>query len=211
MNNKKINNKKINNKKINNKKINKHNNNLNREKRIRRKSQVWYLEFMTAVFIFAIVLTIYYNYRTNVSLDEKNNINDMIVFAKTLSNSLMSSGIPSNWTNESYEVIGITDNNYRINETKLNWFKNIDSKDVRLSFQMTYNYHVYFENKNNQKINLNGTYFIGTNPSQNKSIVSVQRFVIYKHNLTKMIVQIYKSDWTNKLEHLLKYQNVERK
>ena len=81
---------------------------------MKRKSQVWYTDFMIGLLIFVIALVMYYKFVVNLSEQDQSILNELISDSKMISSSLISGGFPENWNNGTVERIGITDNDYRI-------------------------------------------------------------------------------------------------
>lgn len=158
---------------------------------LNRKGMIWYAEFVIAIFIFLFAMGIYFEYRNNVINEDTNRINEILTDAKIFSNALMSGGHPLNWTPTTVKRIGLTDNNYRINETKLNYFEGMDEDNVTSLFNIREDYYMHLENRDGKIVKVNGADGIGNPPENETGIVTITRVIIYKHNLTKMIIDIW--------------------
>jgi len=153
-----------------------------------------------AVLIFSAAILIYYKTTTNLSDQDEELLDDLLIDAKSISNSLMSQGYPYNWIEDNVVRIGITNDN-RINETKLEQFSRIPYNDSRKLFGTAYNYYVYFRDRNNDIIPFNETLEGIGKPGVDstniqtvekpKKLVKVTRFVIKKSDIVKMVIYLW--------------------
>lgn len=165
---------------------------------MRKKSQVLYQDFIVAIVIFTVAILFYYKYAPTFQADE-GAIDELLVNANIISNSLISAGYPLNWTND-VERIGITDGKNRINETKLLQFANMSYKDAKFLFGSLYDYLVFFEDKNSSLLVINNITGIGkeninsTNifdVEKPKKLVKTRRLVIYDSDIYNMVVYVW--------------------
>jgi len=153
-----------------------------------------------AVLIFSAAILIYYKTTTNLSDQDEELLDDLLIDAKSISNSLMSQGCPYNWIEDNVVRIGITNDN-RINETKLEQFSRIPYNDSRKLFGTAYDYYVYFRDRNNDIIPFNETLEGIGKPGVDstniqtvekpKKLVKVTRFVIKKSDIVKMVIYLW--------------------
>ena len=156
-----------------------------------KKAQVWYIDFMVGIMIFIIVIVIYFEYINNLSEREENIVDDLIINSKAISNSLVSEGYPSDWNSTNVVRIGITDNNQRINKTKLERYINMSYIDTKTKFRTPYNYYIFLEYKNGSKIQLNNSDYYGYQYPNAKRLVQITRRLIYESEIVRMGVQVW--------------------
>jgi hypothetical protein len=144
-----------------------------------------------------IAITIYFEFTNNLSNDTEEEINEMVLDAKTISNSLMSQGYPTDWNNATVQKIGITNGNYRINQTKLESFANIPYAQGRSMFDTRFNYYVQLKTQNGTIIQTNGNNGIGISPNTTTKLVQITRAVVYDSNttnkstITRLVIQLW--------------------
>jgi len=122
----------------------------------------------------------------------------MVLDAKTISNSLMSEGYPTDWNITTVQKIGITNGNYRINQTKLENFANMTVANARSIFDTRFNYYIQLKKQDNSTILINGNNSIGTlTTNTTGKLVQITRLVIYDSNITnkssiiRLVIQLW--------------------
>jgi hypothetical protein len=138
-----------------------------------------------------IALVIYFEYVNNLSQEEESDLTEMMISAKTTSNNLMSSGYPDNWNQSNVEIVGITDDR-RINQSKIEKFYNMSHDSTKPKFGISENYYIYLQNRNGQKISINGKNYSGKEPANPTKLVKLDRVTIYQKDMVKMVVQIWR-------------------
>ena len=138
-----------------------------------------------------IAITIYFEFTNNLSTDSEEEINEMVLDAKTISNSLMSKGYPTDWNVTTVQKIGLTNGNYRINQTKIESFANITVADARSMFDTRFNYYVQLKMQNGTIIKINGNDGIGTPVNTTSKLVQITRAVIYDSSITRLVIQLW--------------------
>ena len=164
------------------------------------KAQVFSLDLIIAVIIFGSAVLIYYKNITNLSDQDETLLDDILIDAKIISNSLMSSGYQTNWTKDNVERIGITDDN-RVSEAKLAEFSKIPYKESKKLFGTIYDYYVFFTDRNNNIIYINsslegigktGVNFTNIQTVENpKKLVKVTRLVVKESEIEKMVIYLW--------------------
>lgn len=158
-----------------------------------KHSQAWGIDLMIAVMIFTIGILFFYLYTLNAGNPEKK-ISEMNKEGNLISDSLLSSGYPQDWNSENVVKIGIVDNG-KINETKLERFFNLASSDYEKTkdiFKTRYDY--YFSLSENMTINSQQVEGIGKKSGNEKNLVRVSRFVIYKDTPLTMYINIWEGE-----------------
>lgn len=173
----------------------------------KKKSQVWYTDFMVGLLIFIIALVIYYEYSTNLSKQEKGLLDEILADAKSISSSLVSAGYPSDWNSGDVERIGLTNNDQRINNEKLEEFYGMTYNTSRRLFGTRFDYFIFFKNENNSIMNIEGECGVGSpnvaveesegncisvnitaNPTK---LVRIKRLLVYNSDVVGMEVYVW--------------------
>src|SRR3989338_8449780 len=118
------------------------------------KAQAWYMDFAIALLLFTFTLVVYFSYTNNFQKQEKGNLDAMVKDAKAISSSLVLSGYPVDWKNETVIRIGVADEQ-QLNATKVKEFKRMDYNMTRKIFATPYNYFIFFINENGEVLNVN--------------------------------------------------------
>jgi len=151
-----------------------------------RRGQVWYIDFMVGLLILITSLFIYYQYQGNLSDESDAEWQEMIIDSKAITSSLVSAGSPKNWTNETAEVIGLTDGNYRLNATKVMHFRNMTHKRAKELFKTRFNFYFFMQNENGTKF-----YDAGMNATGSRFLVQTTRFVIHNSSIHRMVLYLW--------------------
>jgi len=164
-----------------------------------KKGQFNFLDFMMGVVIFAILMTIFFKYSSNITKKQEG-ITGLAVEGKTISNDLLSQGFPSNWNSSNVVIIGITDDNNQINETKLNNLINVSYEQTRTLFRTRYHYYFLFLNQNNSIIKITPTQegigYPGVNSSNigninTKRLIKLERIVFFRNQMAKLVLYLW--------------------
>ena len=158
-----------------------------------KKAQVWYTDFMIGVLIFVIVILIYYEYAHSLTQDPSDITSDLIMESKAISSSLVAPGIPSNWNQSNVQIIGLTDGNHRLNQSKLDMFANMSYSSSKTKLRTPYEYYFYLEDVDGSIIQIGGETGIGLNATDSENLVSITRVVIYNSRLINMVVHVWQS------------------
>ncbi|MBI2559216.1 hypothetical protein HYW20_07890 [Candidatus Woesearchaeota archaeon] len=118
------------------------------------------MDFTIALLLFIFTLAIYFNYTNNSVNREKNEMDNLIADARSISSSLVLSGYPSDWDNASAVRIGIA-NEQRIDAAKIKLFKQLGYNSTKRKFGTLYDYFVFFTNSKGEVLNVNGVCGIG--------------------------------------------------
>ena len=153
-----------------------------------KKAQVWYLDFMVGVLILASILIIYYQYYGNITDQSEAEWEEMIIDSKSISSALISEGYPVNWTNETAQILGLTDGNYRINISKLLMFENTTYQQARSVFKTRFNFYFFLQDEDHNIIHEKGI-----NATDPQFLVHTTRFVIYNSSIYRMRLYLWKA------------------
>lgn len=152
-----------------------------------RKSQVWYIDFMVGLFIVSMIIFVFFRYYGNLIDESDSEWQELIIDSKAISSYLVSSGAPADWTNDTVEVIGLTDGNYRINFTKLSRFANMSYKQAKDLMRTRFDFYFFLQSPNGTAINP-----VGLNATSPFFLVQGTRFVIYNSSIYRMVVHLWK-------------------
>lgn len=165
------------------------------------KCQAVVTDLILGIVIFVAVLIVFLNAEKNIQQVDERELDDLVLEASLIADSLLSEGQPRDWTNVTVTEIGIAENN-RINETKLSRLQTIPYNQTRNLFRTKYDYYFYFEDKSGPhwilpgvregigKGGVNSTSLLAVEAPE--KLVSVTRFVIYQGIVNRMIVDVWK-------------------
>ncbi|MBR9677203.1 hypothetical protein GOV04_03610 [Candidatus Woesearchaeota archaeon] len=145
----------------------------------RKKSQVWYIDFVIALVIFSIMFITYFIFLESVAQEKDILMLELLNDGKVISNQLMSAGHPTNWTNDSVLVPGLTNGNMRINETKLFRFFNMSYNQTREALRTQYHYYIILKNRNGTVMSINGMCGLGNPLIINESGNEIKLSYVY--------------------------------
>jgi len=117
----------------------------------------------------------------------------MQIQAEKLSQNLISSGYPTNWTNSTVISIGLTDGNTRLDPNKVLEFSKINYQHAKNSLSTKYDFQITFRDRNNQTLNILGEELLGKNISLEDpaNIIPTKRFLFYNSEIISMEVLIW--------------------
>ena len=130
-------------------------------KKIKPKGQIWFNDFVIGSIIFSLLLISYYAYTWNLASKDAENINNLDSDAQAISSSLLRSGFPSNWDNNTVQSIGITNNDQSISSSKLTNLHRLSYNMTKKLFGTPYDYLIFFQNDSNAMLNVEGICSIG--------------------------------------------------
>lgn len=167
------------------------------------------MDFAIALLLFIFTLVVYFSYTGNLQKQEKGDLDSMLADAKAISSSLVLSGYPVDWDNETVIKIGIADDQ-KASITKIKYFKQLNYSKTKANFGTSYDYFVFFVNNNGEVLNVSGVCGIGS-PLVNTSYGSIQgtcnpinvtgiaknkfvkteRYLSYNSSIIKMVVYVW--------------------
>jgi len=164
------------------------------------KAQIWTIDLMGGVTIFLIVVVSFFVFTSNIADQNRSNVGEIYEDISVVSDSLLSEGSPSNWTIDNIKEVGITDGDHRLNTTKLQNIDSLSYSGLKSLLKTKYDYMVFFENKSNDILNINGVDYI-SKPGLTKDnikgmedpddLVSIKRFLIYDSEIIMMVVYLW--------------------
>ena len=158
-----------------------------------KKAQLWSIDFIIGLVLFSSALFFFYSYGTNSLNTQNEDFQEMFIQAEKLSDNLISSGHPTNWTNDSVVSIGLTDGNTRLDSDKLLEFSKIDYVITKRILSSKKDFQIMFKNKENQILEIAENTIWGKNISNEspENIIPVTRFLFYNSEIIKMEVLIW--------------------
>ena len=169
------------------------------------KGQMWYSDFILAVTIFTLVLVLSFKYITTDYFISGQDTNIVLSDVTRLSETLLTPGIPHNWTEDYVVMIGVTSNNI-LNSTKIDMLKNMSINNyaqVKSTLGLKSDFLLYFENNTGHEINITNQTYIGK-PGLTKqdvqtlapdNVITVNRYSVYKHDNISEIVGMKVMAW----------------
>jgi hypothetical protein len=165
--------------------------------RLSRRGQIWYLDFVLGITAFLLMLVVFIAF-TDAPVDTRT-LEDILSEAGAISESLVSTGYPVGWTNDTVQRIGITDGYQRINETLLARFASMSYDRAKGLFGTKYDYVMFFTDKAGTKLVPNGIciYGYGSNGTDcdpgidARNLVKVERIVILNATPRKLVIHAW--------------------
>ena len=162
------------------------------------KGQIWYMDVMFALVIFSTALILFFKADINFLDSQEDILDDMDREARLLSDSIISSGYPQGWEESNVIEIGLIDD-YRINETKLEYLGRIGYNETKSMLRTKYEYYLVFEDNDGiDWINsshegfgmpgINSTNIVDGNPDH---LLKIIRFVIFRSEPRRMVVYLW--------------------
>ncbi|MFH2020348.1 MAG: hypothetical protein ABIJ34_02975 [archaeon] len=154
-----------------------------------KKSQLWYFDFILGVTLFSMILVISMLYLKDSRILQGDEKSDILAEIDRFSESLMSEGVPVNWSNEDVIVPGILSES-ALDTDKAMKLSNMTTEDylqVKLIYGVNYDFLVYFTSPNESIINIsvigkpgyNLTLIQSEDPDE---LVQINRYATYRHD-----------------------------
>jgi hypothetical protein len=165
-----------------------------RERQATKKGQIYFTDYMIAILIFALFTTMYFVFEPNL-VDNTGHDKELLLEAKAISTSLLSKGIPNNWTEYDVIRVGLKNDDQSINETKLIRFFNATDlryDEIRSLLNVKNEFMVYMLNQNGDriKVDVGGTMMneTGNFSLDAKKVSKITRIVAYNNSLNELVV-----------------------
>jgi len=164
----------------------------------KKKGQFSHGDFIIGFVVFTLALVLFYKYYPHLSPGQEVG-DELLTEGKLISDSFLSEGYPNDWTTGNVVMIGLTNGNSVLNETKLINFYSMDYQETRDVLNIKYDYYLYFTYKNGSVILINGTQgkgYPGVTPYNADSIetdklTKISRLVLYDSNIIKMVLLLW--------------------
>lgn len=148
----------------------------------RKKAQAWGFDLAVGMIIFVVGILSFYLYTINIPSGMREVIQELQQEGESIADSLMSEGSPADWSVTNVVRIGLLSDE-RINQTKLDNFRNLASTDYNRTkslFRTKEEYFIYLDNDSS-----NG---IGRNATNAANLFKVTRVVVYNQSITTLNV-----------------------
>ena len=122
-----------------------------------RKGQIWVSDFVVGMLIFGLAGFIFFKAYANFIFQRGGDFDELLIDAKSISNVMVYTGYPQNWTEADVQRIGITDGTSTINQTKLRRFKNLSLTDYQRTKELlgvNHDYLIIFQEAQGNPINV---------------------------------------------------------
>lgn len=159
---------------------------------IKKKAQGWGFDVIISVVIFSIGIMGFFLYSLNYNTSSEEILPLMNYDADIVSSFILSQGYPVDWTETNVVSLGLTTDN-KINDTKLERLYNLNRTDyekTRRLFSTKYQY--FFNFSEGMYVNGNLVDGIGAKPINQKDLIRITRFTIYKDRPVSLNVYIWK-------------------
>ena len=163
--------------------------------RVRKKAQAWYLDYVLGLIIFGMGIFVFFQYMPN--FDHPDIANTMLD-ADIISDTLISEGIPKNWTPSSFIQLGIT-TDFTLDEKKLEQLDSMAYDDVLASLPVGSDFYFEFVDKKIELSTYNFTSYgkPGANSTnirdlfEPEQMVTLQRMIAYGGEIIKMNLYVW--------------------
>jgi hypothetical protein len=151
-----------------------------------RKGQVWYMDFIAAFIIVVLSATIFVRYVNGAQKDSE--LPTLASAAAHVAGSLMTSGIPSGWNSTTVKSIGVVDDDYRINASKLEAIYAMSQPTLRFGFGV---YETKFQimlYNGTVPLEIDGKTYAGYQVIDPWQQASVSRYALYEGSIVEVRV-----------------------
>jgi hypothetical protein len=173
---------------------------------MKRKSQLWYLDFIIGLSIFTLMIIMAFRYTSLRFSDNEAEQGRVWNDAQRLTESLLSEGIPKNWTEGNVISIGVLSEDNAIDLNKIETLKNltiVDYDKTKFIIGLKSDYIIHFEGATGSIINLTNQSYIGkpgiteqdvldSNP---KDELFYTRYVVFRHDSVAEIIAMKVLVW----------------
>lgn len=158
-----------------------------------KKSQIWSLDLIIGIIIFFTALILFYKYSINSMDLEKQDTTNLLLDGKLISSYLVSEGYPAHWTLDNVTLIGLTNGNMDLNPNKVKNSKQLPYSETKKLLSTTHDYYVFFEDKNNNTIQINGVEWIGKDYTlaAPTNLIKIIRFVNYNSTIIRLVIYVW--------------------
>ena len=157
-----------------------------------KRGQAWGFDLIIGAILFIIGVLGFYFFAINSQQEQANKLEELNYAASSITDNLLSEGLPNNWNLTTVVRLGIT-NNDNINQTKLDMFQNLSIQNYALTKRLLNTekeYYIIFKLPviaNNQTIT-----WIGKTPQNQSNLVKQTRLSAY--NDKPITIEVYAWD-----------------
>ncbi len=163
---------------------------------------------MVSMLFLTLLIILYAQFTTNLSAENKVLLEKVVFDAEMISETLISGGYPDDWNADNVQRLGLTDNNYRLNTTKLGYVANLSYFDRKYLFGTTFDYYIALQYMDGSLLNITnmsgfttldlnpeggiGLYGLETMGSTNPDhMVKKERYLIYNSSTIKLLIFLW--------------------
>lgn len=169
------------------------------------KAQIFLFDLMISVAIFVTAVVIFIFISNNL-YSNGDDFSIVVENSNAISSSLLSAGEPADWTEDNVAIIGIADDSYMLNFTKVQRLHNLSLENSSRIFGTNSNFAIFFKDLDGTVLNLDGCAYsnsglvvqnISLSVCENFTItpdnhlVNVERLVMYNFDIIKIVVQAW--------------------
>ena len=170
---------------------------------ISKEAQVFYGDAFLGFTIFTVAVVTFFALSGNSSYSEGRVLDALVSDAESVSDSLVSEGIPPDWTPGTVAIIGLTDGAFRVNYTKVSMFYGMSYNSTNSLFGTNANYLIFVKDKDGNVLPFGSCAFTNadivvnnitpylcqnvTAPSASQ-LVSSERLSFYNSKFVKIVV-----------------------
>ena len=157
------------------------------------KGQVWSLDILVAFVILLLGIIFFYYQNPLESGIPKSDTETLTLYAKSISGFLISAGFPANWTPENVTLVGLTDGNTRLSQTKVHYYSSLDYKRTKNILSTTRDYQISFRDRMNSPLSIGNITSLGKNFSAEnpENVVTLTRYIFYNGSIIQMVVHVW--------------------
>jgi hypothetical protein len=155
-----------------------------------KRAQAWGIDLIAATAIFLTSIIFFYLYAMNYPTETENELQSLTYEAELVADSLLSEGLPIDWTPNNVIKIGLLSDN-KINQTKLEYFYSLSAnyQKTKSLFRVKNDYFVYFQ----EPMTINGSPVtgIGNPAAANQNLIKISRIVVYNDNIATLNIYVW--------------------
>ncbi|MBI4151052.1 hypothetical protein HY492_02920 [Candidatus Woesearchaeota archaeon] len=170
------------------------------------RGQVWYTDFIIGTIILLTMVVIFFISMHNLEETRETHAGTLIREGSIISDSLMTSGLPKGWTNDTVVQLGVVDNQ-RVNLTQLDAYQQVPYATQRRLLRTVADFVFFFEQRDGCLISRNNTRLYGspdmTAPNGScvtvgmidtgaaGNLIPITRYVLYDSDPVRMVTYVW--------------------
>lgn len=164
------------------------------------KGQALSIDFIFASVLFLLLVVFFFVHFNSVQKPDYL-LSELQQEAVSISNILMSEGVPGNWSEDTVILPGITDGSYRLDEDKWSILAGINVTEQRTLLGVKHNFLILLQNESGCLITVNSIAYIGEGAISSGScgkvdldsthIIPIHRILIHNEKTTKLSLYVW--------------------